>query len=194
MATFFFEKFLIMKDYPCRNLLVLSYLIIFCLLSGNSKAGALSINPAIQSVKNCLDTIPPDARRDTIDGQIFYKPTKEATFKKGGEKGWTRYFQKEVVRKAQDANYGMCLIGFVIDEDGNIRDVKAIKMTNPGLAKAAIDVIENSPQWIPAELNGEKISSYREQPFTIERSKGEMQQQKQPQGVVPVPTHKGKHF
>ncbi len=183
-----------MKVYPCRNLLLLSYLIIFCLLCGFSKAGTLPINPAIQLVKNCFDTIPPDAMRDTIDGQIFYKPTKEATFKKGGEKGWARYFQKEIMRKTQDVNYGMCLIGFVIDEDGNIRDVKAIKMTNPGLAKVAIEVIENSPQWIPAELNGEKIRTYREQPFTVERRQGEIQQQKQSQGVVPVPTHKGKHF
>lgn len=95
------------------------------------------------------DTIPSDTEKTIIDGEVFVKPTKEAVFK-GNNKKWSRYFMSKMNTRMSNIPAGSCEIGFVVDENGDVKEVKAIRMSNPMVAKAAIDIIENSPKWIPA--------------------------------------------
>ena len=44
---------------------------------------------------------------------------------------------------------GRALVSFVIDKDGSVTDVKALKVPTEGLAKEAIRVIEAMPKWRP---------------------------------------------
>ncbi len=55
------------------------------------------------------------------------------------------------------------VVGFKIDTSGNVKHVKLISGTDSEiLNKQIISIIENSPQWIPASVSGNPISSDQE--------------------------------
>lgn len=75
---------------------------------------------------------------------------------------------------------GRVVIGFKIDEEGNVKDPRVVTEnysyvngangngTKSGvLVAAALDVIHKMPKWIPAEKDGRKVAMYYQQPFTF---------------------------
>lgn len=75
---------------------------------------------------------------------------------------------------------GRVVIGFKIDEEGNVIEPKVVTENysyvkgmnsngiKPGvLVAAAMDVIRKMPKWIPAEKDGRKVAMYYQQPFTF---------------------------
>lgn len=57
---------------------------------------------------------------------------------------------------------GEVIVNFTIDEDGTIRDVKAIKDIGHGCAQEAERVVKNMPPWSPARKEGKAIKvNYR---------------------------------
>ncbi len=181
----------------CQMIKVLSLLLACFLIFITAQSGTSGIN--IMKDQACLhefslsDTTPAEVEQTIIDGEIFLKPTKEAVFK-GNNKKWTRYFMNKMNSRMASTPGGSCEIGFVIDENGDVKEVKAIKMSNPLVAKEAIEIIQNSPKWTPAELNGTKIKSYRVQPFSVSISEiKEIKKEVSSQPRV-TPKRKGTHF
>lgn len=63
---------------------------------------------------------------------------------------------------------GKIMVKFVVDKDGRVKDVQVVsKNANPLLAKAAVDVVSNMPDWTPGEKNGEKVPIYYMLPFNF---------------------------
>ena len=75
---------------------------------------------------------------------------------------------------------GRVVIGFKIDEDGNVKDPQVVtenysyvngangnSIKSGVLVAAAMDVIHKMPKWIPAEKDGRKVAMYYQQPFTF---------------------------
>lgn len=52
---------------------------------------------------------------------------------------------------------GTVLLSYVIDEEGKITEVKVVESVHEDLDKEAIRVLENSPNWIPAQRVGRKV-------------------------------------
>ena len=46
---------------------------------------------------------------------------------------------------------GMVVIQFIVGKDGKISDAKIVREIGGGCGKAALDVVEEMPEWIPGK-------------------------------------------
>ena len=109
------------------------------------------------------------SKNDTIPNKIFTKVENEASFP-GGKTAWIKYITKAIMATQDsltEADYGTCLVKFIVNTDGSVSFVKATNMDGTKLAKISVKAIKNGPKWIPATQNGHTIASYRLQPVTL---------------------------
>lgn len=72
---------------------------------------------------------------------------------KGGMEAWYDYLRMNLTYPKQAQKLGIqgtVLLRFVINTDGSIQDVEVVRSVEASIDQAAIEVIENSPQWNPA--------------------------------------------
>lgn len=53
---------------------------------------------------------------------------------------------------------GTVIVGFVIEEDGTVANVKILKAVDPELDAEALKAVSASPKWIPATVNGKPVA------------------------------------
>ncbi len=53
--------------------------------------------------------------------------------------------------------HGRVVVGFVVDIDGTLTDIKVKKYVDPALDKEAVRVIKAMPKWIPGTKNGKPV-------------------------------------
>ncbi len=103
------------------------------------------------------------------DTSIVDYPDKEASFP-GGLAKMMKYFSENLEYPKMEFETipnGRIIIEFVINKDGSIEQVKARKEGIKELDEEYIRVIKNMPNWIPAEVNGEKVRSKGVLPIRI---------------------------
>ena len=75
----------------------------------------------------------------------------------GGEQAMMQ-FVAENVKYPQEAIdkeiSGRVMVGFVVEKDGSISNVKVAKSLDPLLDKEAVRVVSGMPKWIPGKQNG----------------------------------------
>jgi len=101
--------------------------------------------------------------------KVFTKTEIEASFP-GGASAWLKYIQKAILAEVDtftQADYGTCVVRFIVDKTGKVSDVKATTMKGTKLAEVAVSAITNGPNWIPAQQNGKYVNAYRLQPITF---------------------------
>ncbi|MEO9003180.1 MAG: N-acetylmuramoyl-L-alanine amidase, partial [Ginsengibacter sp.] len=101
--------------------------------------------------------------------KIFTKVENEASFP-GGQSEWQKYIAKSIQTSLDSftrADFGTCILKFIVNMDGTVSDVKATTMQGTQLARFAVDAIRKGPKWIPASQNGHSVASYRLQPLTL---------------------------
>lgn len=54
---------------------------------------------------------------------------------------------------------GVVVVGFMVNTDGTLQDLKVLKYVDPDLEKEAIRVVGGMPAWIPAEKDGTPIEA-----------------------------------
>ena len=67
------------------------------------------------------------------------------------------------------------VVKFIIRKDGKISNIVVLPCGNKDncldedsyLAQIVVKAINKSPKWIPAKLNGKRVSIYRQQPVTF---------------------------
>jgi TonB family protein len=82
---------------------------------------------------------------------------------KGGEVGLAQFISKIIIypEKARDREFeGQVLVGFVVNTDGTISDVKIIKSVYIELDNEAIRVVKAMPRWTPGMIDGETVKTY----------------------------------
>lgn len=90
----------------------------------------------------------------------------------GGVAAWTKYVQKAVEKELDDftdADFGTCIVKFIVDKKGMVSQVHAITMQGTKLAEISVNAIRKGPRWIPAQQNGHYVNAYRMQPITLKR-------------------------
>ncbi len=99
---------------------------------------------------------------------VFAKVEVESEFP-GGQAGWIRFLNTHLVYppKAVRRNIqGTVVLQFIVGKDGVLSDIEA--QSGPDLLReAALNVIKESPRWVPAVQNGKKVKSYKKQPITF---------------------------
>ncbi|HEY5371262.1 MAG TPA: energy transducer TonB [Hanamia sp.] len=94
----------------------------------------------------------------------------EASFP-GGQAAWNKYITQQLMLHVNDfttRDVGTCTIRFIVDINGETKDVQATNMKKTKLAKASIEAIENGPRWIPAQQDGKAVNAYRIQPVSLQ--------------------------
>ncbi|MBL3657477.1 energy transducer TonB [Fulvivirga sediminis] len=67
----------------------------------------------------------------------------------------------------QDSISGVTIVSFFIDKEGQPVEISIDKSLGENFDKAAIEVIENMPKWLPATINGNPIKSKMSVPLTF---------------------------
>jgi protein TonB len=89
----------------------------------------------------------------------------------GGPAAWQRYVTRAIQAQLDeftDADYGTCVVRFIVDKTGKVSDVQATTMKGTKLAEIAVNAIRNGPNWTPAQQNGRYVNAYRLQPVTLQ--------------------------
>jgi periplasmic protein TonB len=93
----------------------------------------------------------------------------------GGQQGWMRYLNK-TFRYPESAvklgSQGTIRIMFVVNTDGVVEDPLIYKSAEISLDDESLRVLNATPAWVPATKNGEKVKTYKIQPFTFRLQTG----------------------
>ena len=111
--------------------------------------------------------IPDSLKND--DDKIYEVVEENAQFP-GGEEAMYKWlaqninYPKECVEKGIQ---GRVMIQFVVNKDGSIREIKALRSPDPLLSKEAIRVVKAMPKWKPAKVKGETVRSHFRLPINF---------------------------
>lgn len=78
----------------------------------------------------------------------------------GGDLALQKWIARSVIYPSEAYKLGITgrvFIGFVVDEQGCIRDVKSMRSKYPLLEKEGVRVIRNMPRWKPGRLKGKLV-------------------------------------
>ena len=79
----------------------------------------------------------------------------------GGQTALSQFLEDNMkYPPAAEANgvQGTVQIGFFVEKDGTLRDIKVNKSVDPSLDKEAIRLVKSMPKWIPGkEKNGKLV-------------------------------------
>jgi protein TonB len=107
-----------------------------------------------------------DTASATVKSEIFKKVEIESEFP-GGQPAWSKFLNTHLVyppKAVRKQIEGEVVVQFIVDEKGKISDLQALT-GHPLLRNAALDVMRQSPKWIPANQDGKKVKSYKKQPI-----------------------------
>ncbi len=133
-----------------------------------AKNGVFILDDA--TIKNEKPVFPEGGKPSNESGIVFTKVQVEASFP-GGLQAWSRYISRAItdsIANFTKADYGTCVIRFIVNTDGTVSDVIATTMKGTELAKVSIHAIKNGPKWISASQNGHTVAAYRLQPVTLQ--------------------------
>ncbi|HXR84801.1 MAG TPA: energy transducer TonB [Hanamia sp.] len=126
------------------------------------------IAPPSNEVGTQVVAAPPEKKEDP--DKVFTKVEIDAQFP-GGPAAWQRYVTRAIQAQLDeftDADYGTCVVRFIVDKTGKVSDVQATTMKGTKLAEIAVNAIRNGPNWTPAQQNGRQVNAYRLQPVTLQ--------------------------
>lgn len=105
------------------------------------------------------DIVFEDAPEEEVADEIF-TIVEEQPEPKGGMAAFYEYVSKNLKYPAQARRMGIegrVFVEFVIEKDGSITDVKAIKGIGAGCDEEAVRVIEEAPKWKPGKQRGRPV-------------------------------------
>ena len=94
---------------------------------------------------------------------------KDASFP-GGDEAWAQYLSDNLAtykKLGKSKKEGTCLVAFTVDVDGSVSNVKALTMRGSKIEKYSVEIIKNSPKWIPGTIDGQLGKVYKIQPVTF---------------------------
>jgi len=112
-----------------------------------------------------FDDAPDDEDADEIFSIVEDQPTPI-----GGISAFYQYIQKKMKYPAQARRMGIegkVFVQFVVDKDGSITEVKAIKGIGAGCDEEAVRVIQGSPKWKPGKQRGRAVKVRMILPITF---------------------------
>ena len=116
------------------------------------KIEPLTVSSNVKQIIQVDPTPPPSKKWEVVEIMPEFK---------GGLEEMYKYFGKNI-RYSEKAKYfnleGKVWVRFVVDPEGNIKDVEIAKGVDPLLDDEALRVVKNMPQWNPGIQNGNKVN------------------------------------
>ena len=86
----------------------------------------------------------------------------------GGSEALKEYLKKNTMYPNPDACIqGRVVVVFVVDEKGNLSDVKVARSVEPSLDAEAVRVVKSMPRWNPGMQNGKAVKVRYTLPVTF---------------------------
>lgn len=122
----------------------------------------IEIDANIGEDDEIIDYYPPEEPEEIIeeDPLPLYEVSKHPEFP-GGEAAMMRFLSQNFRIPKTDkemGNQGKIYVGFVIDKDGNVKNVHIERGLSPTADAEAIRVVKLMPQWKPAQQGIKKVS------------------------------------
>lgn len=107
---------------------------------------------------------------------VFIVVEKSAVFQHGSLDKFREWISQNIKYPSEASKNGISgrvIIQFSIDTTGKLCDAKILRGVEPGIDKEALRVINQSPQWTPAEQGGKKVKQQFVMPvvFSLEKEK-----------------------
>ena len=112
-----------------------------------------------------FDDAPAEEEVDEIFTIVEDQPTPE-----GGMAAFYQFVQKNLKYPAQARRMGIegkVFVQFVVDKDGTLTEVKAVKGIGAGCDEEAVRVIEGAPKWKPGKQRGRSVKVRMILPITF---------------------------
>ena len=108
------------------------------------------------------------------DSSLSYivKPVQVESSFHGGLKGWTYFLSKnchvpdDVVNNYSNFK-GEAILKFTVELDGTIHDILLVKSMLYLMDDMFLDILNKSPKWQPATIDGVPTKSFKKQPFNL---------------------------
>ncbi len=113
---------------------------------------------------------PPPPPPPPPKAKIYDFPSQEATFP-GGMEGMYKFLYSKITYPKMARNAGIqgrVFVEFVVDENGNVKNVKLLKGIGGGCDEQAINAVKALPKWTPAEQAGTKVQQRFKLPVKFE--------------------------
>jgi len=108
-------------------------------------------------------------RHSRCEPDIYEKAETDPMFP-GGEEGYQKLSSKIFVfpqsAELKDIS-GAIAISFIVEEDGKLTNFKFIHKVGYGMDEAELHVLQQSPPWIPAKVNGKPVRAVWTKTYTI---------------------------
>lgn len=114
----------------------------------------------------------------------------------GGIKGFRSYIANEIrypLTARQAGVEGRVDVQFVVEKDGSISEVKAIKGIGAGCDEEAVRVLQNVPRFKPGSQNGKPVRVRMVVPIVFKLNEGKTNPDNSTQGIVIIEEVQGKY-
>jgi TonB family protein len=124
--------------------------------------------------------------KSKTEGDIFTVVEAQPEFE-GGINGFRSYIANEIkypLQARQAGVEGRVDVQFVVEKDGSLSEVKALKGIGAGCDEEAVRVLQNAPLFKPAAQNGKPVRVRMVVPITFELNEGKTNADNSTQGMV----------
>ncbi len=102
---------------------------------------------------------PPPAPKPEVSNKVFDVVEEKPSFP-GGQAALMSFLSSNIkypVVAQENGVQGRVIVGFVVERDGSITDVKVMRSVDPSLDREAQRVVKAMPRWKPGKQNGSAV-------------------------------------
>ena len=122
-------------------------------VEGNDEVGG-----AVLKAKE--DIAAPEPPKHVVEETKIFTVVEQMPMYPGGDGALMGYLRDNIhypTVAAENGVQGRVVVGFVIERDGSITDVKILRGVDPSLDREAMRVVKNMPKWTPGKQNGSAV-------------------------------------
>lgn len=130
----------------------------FCAIA----AAALAVSAYAVPENAATATVPVSMYATAEENDSIYGTVDELPVFPGGDQACANWVAKKLKyppKCKKEKIEGFVIVQFVVEKNGKISNVKAIKSPHPELAKAAVRTVEKMPKWTPGKVGGRAVRS-----------------------------------
>ena len=138
----------LLAGFKCL-LLAISALVLLVVVF--APAGANAQNKKVEKAQTHKDTTTDDKVYDVCEQMPIYE---------GGDAALLKYLRENLKLPEEDKERGMqgrLVVGFVVEKDGSLTNVKVLRAVDIALDAEVLRVVKGMPKWIPGRHNGQRV-------------------------------------
>lgn len=102
----------------------------------------------------------PEPPKHVVEETKIFTVVEQMPMYPGGDGALMGYLRDNIhypTVAAENGVQGRVVVGFVVERDGSITDVKILRGVDPSLDREAMRVVKNMPKWTPGKQNGSAV-------------------------------------